>query len=1060
MDASERSINEILTSLQERTKELHCLYRVHELVQNRDRPLPEILQAVVAVLPPGWHYPAVCRARITVEGRAYFTEGFQLTPWVQSAAIQVQGARVGSVEVCYMEEMPRSDEGPFLKEERKLIDTIAERLGHLLIERRIYAMFQESGGGTNALAESGARAWWVILDFLARADRSLLLRLSRRMINHLCWHDVKEAQELLGRFSPDRSAQNGAWLGDLTAGGEDATALLGLAEETFRIAAQHLGDQEIIGHIQQWIKEDKASFLMNVLEDRDASLSDIAAAVERHRSSEMRETELSRAVQMGMRVSLARRFFSDDLDFINIAKQKIELSDYYELVRHLVLPQRSHGKLGGKSAGLFLAYQILRKQTKDPQLAGSIRMPKTWYVASDALLEFIRYNNLEDVYNWKYMESARIRQEYPHIVAVFKHSHFPPELVTGLSAALDDFENRPLIVRSSSLLEDRMGSAFAGKYKSLFLGNQGSKKERLAALLDAIAEVYASIFHPDPIEYRAERGLLDLHEEMGVMIEEVVGSQVGPYWFPAFAGVAFSNNEFRWSSRIRREDGLLRLVPGLGTRAVDRLGDDYPVLIAPGQAALRVNVTADEVLRYSPRSVDVINRSTNAMETHPFAQLVREVGDRYPGLHQVVSVCDQDRIHRPIGFSPDRQDNNLVVTFEGLVADTPFIPRMQSMLKILQDELETPVDIEFASDGTELYLLQCRPQSYSDTSAPTPIPRDIPRDRLVFRANRYVSNGRMPDVTHVVYVSPSGYSELSSLGELQAVARAVGRLNKLLPKRQFILMGPGRWGSRGDIRLGVNVTYSDINNTAMLVEIARKQGNYVPDVSFGTHFFQDLVESKIRYLPLYPDDPQCEFNEPLLTRSPNLLADLLPEFAHLRHAVYVVDIPAATDGKVLRVLMNAELDEAVAFLAPPGAGAATAAETLEPLPTAASDHWRWRLRMAQQIAAALDVGRFGIKGCYLFGSTKNASAAPKSDIDLLVHVTDPPREREVLRAWLLGWSKCLGELNYLRTGYRTDELLDVHFVTDADIAAGNSYAVKIGAVTDAARPLQLAPPAR
>jgi phosphoenolpyruvate synthase/pyruvate phosphate dikinase len=108
------------------------------------------------------------------------------------------------------------------------------------------------------------------------------------------------------------------------------------------------------------------------------------------------------------------------------------------------------------------------------------------------------------------MEIDQVRQEYPHLVALFKRSSFPSEFAKGLALALDDLGDVPLIVRSSSLLEDRPGSAFSGKYKSLFLGNCGTKEERLAALMDAIAEVYASIFGPDPTEYRAERGLLDV----------------------------------------------------------------------------------------------------------------------------------------------------------------------------------------------------------------------------------------------------------------------------------------------------------------------------------------------------------------------------------------------------------------------------------------------------------------------------------------------------------------------------------------------------------------------
>lgn len=206
-------------------------------------------------------------------------------------------------------------------------------------------------------------------------------------------------------------------------------------------------------------------------------------------------------------------------------------------------------------------------------------------------MHFLHYNELEEVIEQKYKDIEEIRREYPHIVQIFKNSDFTSDFVNGVSVALDDFGDCPLVVRSSSLLEDQFGAAFSGKYKSLFIANQGTKSERLSALLDAVSEVYASTFGPDPIEYRAERNLLDFHEEMGIMIQEVVGTKIGKYFMPAYAGVAFSNNEFRWSPRIKREDGLIRLVPGLGTRAVDRLGDDYPILLAPGQPNLRVNVS-------------------------------------------------------------------------------------------------------------------------------------------------------------------------------------------------------------------------------------------------------------------------------------------------------------------------------------------------------------------------------------------------------------------------------------------------------------------------------------
>src|SRR5215472_4108627 len=549
--------------------------------------------------------------------------------------------------------------------------------------------------------------------------------------------------------------------------------------------------------------------------------------------------------------------------------------------------------------------------------------------------------------------------------------------------------------------------------------------------MDAIAEVYASIFGPDPTEYRAERGLLDVHEEMGIMIQEVVGQTLGKYFLPACSGVAFSHNEFRWSARIRREDGLIRLVPGLGTRAVDRVADDYPVLIAPGQPNLRANVTVEEVLRYSPRRVDVINLALNTFETVDAKELLRSCGARYPQIRNAVSVIDQDRIEQPVGLVPDFHRQDVVFTFEGLIRKTSFVSYIRELLLLLQEKLGGPVDLEFAYDGINFYLLQCRPQSYSGDAAPVAIPQDLPADRVIFSANRYVSNGKVPDITHIVYVDLDGYSQLPDQRSMQDVGRAVSRLNKLLPKRQFILIGPGRWGSRGDIKLGVPVTYSDINNAAV------------------------LVEASIRYLPLCPDDPATAFNEIFLRRSHNVLKDLLPEFARLEDTVRVIDVPLEAGGLIVRVLMNAHLDQAVAFLSPrlqPAGPIETGADVLE---RGTDEHWRWRFRMAQKIATEIDPQKFGVKAVYLLGSTKNATAGPASDIDILVHFQGSSQQESDLLLWLEGWSRCLSEMNFLRTGYRTDGLLDVHIVTDKDIAEHSSFAVKIDAITDPARKLPM-----
>jgi hypothetical protein len=457
--------------------------------------------------------------------------------------------------------------------------------------------------------------------------------------------------------------------------------------------------------------------------------------------------------------------------------------------------------------------------------------------------------------------------------------------------------------------------------------------------------------------------------------------------------------------------------------------------------------------------MDVINLETRQFETVDVADLVRECGRDLPGFAHVFSVLEDDRLHVPPALGLDTRRARLVVTFEGLTRSTPFMARMRALMRVLQEKLAYPVDLEFASDGTDFYLLQCRPQSSSADAAPSAIPTDLPADRLVFAADRYVSNGRVPDLTHIVYVDPDGYGRLPDLESLKDVGRAVGRLNALLPRRQFVLIGPGRWGSRGDVKLGVSVTYSDINNTALLMEVAARRGNYVPEVSFGTHFFQDLVEAEIRYLPLYPGDKGQRFHPELIAGMPNLLPDLLPEFRHLAQVVHVADVPASTGGLVLRVLFNGDIDRAVGYLAP--------AETLaQPVggerrrEAGGEDHWRWRLRMAEQIGAALDPERFGVHGLYLVGSTKNATASASSDVDLVVHFTGTADQRAALEQWLEGWSLCLAEMNYLRTGCRSRGLLDVHVVTDDDVARKSGYASKIGAATDPARPLPLGSPVR
>jgi pyruvate, water dikinase len=1053
---NKESLGKLIRDLRERAKEIKCLYQVQEILSDQTLSLEAICGKIVPVIPPGFQYPDVCRAMIIFGGKKYSDAGFKETKWELKSDIVVRNEIVGHIKVFYTEERPNEDHGPFLKEEKKLLNSISDQFGMQILHKQLKSVFEE---GQLKFREKKSE-WWIILDLLKRTDPRLLVNIAQKMLNYLCLNGISEAEVFLDEFNPSFKKKTELFKdNNFPMSVVETNDIINKSNHVFDIASRHLSEEDILDSIQKWIKEDRSGFMVNILENTSSSLSDISNAIERYHHLSGQGLELSKPRAKSFRVALTRRILTDQPGFIEIAKENVRVDNFNDLMKTTIYPPDSHGKIGGKSSGLFLAEHILKNSVPDEGLKSRVRFPKSWYITSDGLLEFMNYNSLQDIVEQKYKDISQVRQEYPYVIHVFKNSTFPPEILKGLTLALDDLGDDPLIVRSSSLLEDRMGTSFAGKYKSLFIANQGSKEERLDQLTDAITEVYASTFGPDPIEYRDEHGLLDYLEEMGIIIQQVVGTRIGHYFLPSFAGVAFSNNEYRWSPRLKREDGLIRLVPGLGTRAVDRISDDYPVLVSPGQPELRVNTTIDEKIRYSPKSLDVINLRSRKFETIMLADLLEEYGNEYPFVNQIVSEVDEKYLRTPRLIGHDFSKNLHVATFDGLTSKTTVISDIKILLDIFSEKYGNPIDLEFAHNGTDLYLLQCRPQSFNEEIHPVRMPDSMRKKDTLFSSVRHIPNGYIPDITHIVYVDPVKYSELEKHEDLLSVGTVVGRLNKILPKRQFILLGPGRWGSRGDIKLGVSVTYSDINNTAMLIEIAKKKDKYIPDLSFGTHFFQDLVEAGIKYLPLYPDEKESVFNEKFFEESKNHLSAILPDYAYLEDTVKVIDISEASGGKYIQVYMNSEIPLAAAlFEDPSGKVSIKKKKTGDDFKRNKTDlHWKWRLNYVQDIALSLDAEKFGVKGMYIFGSVKNATAGPSSDIDIIIHFSGSESQKNDLKNWLDGWDLCLNRMNFFNTGHRMEKMLDIHYITDDDVKNRTSYALKIGALTDSARPLQMKP---
>ena len=1052
----------LLRDLQERSKELNCLYNVEEILHMEELSLTLMFKEIANTLPSGFQFPLIAQSKIIYRNIEYRSMDYTETSCELKAPISYQDKIIGEIIVSYKQESPQTACVPFLKEESKLIKTIADRIGYVILYRDLKDVFTEWQTMKKDTHKEISSEWNIIMDMLNRADRNLYVYISQKMLHYLCWNGIEDAKKLLEKYNNTSKLYKSTQTAYTNSPTNKASidTIIQISKEIFKIASSHFTDQYILNNIKNWIEEDKSRFLVKALDNQNSSLDTIINAITRYKHITNEGIVLSQSAEKGLRVSLIRYFFSGQLDFIKIAKNHIKIKHYYDLIEKIVYPSDSHGRLGGKSSGLFLAMQIL-KEVKDNPLLKQIKTPDTWYLTSDCMVSFIHYNNLEGVMEQKYKELDEINIEYPNIIQIFKNSFYPPEIERGLAMIIDNFGEKPIIVRSSSLLEDSLKAAFSGKYKSLFLANTGNKEERLNSLKDAVSEVYASLFSQDPIEYRSEKGLLDFNEEMGILIQEVVGNRVGKYFFPSFAGVAFSENNFRWSSRISKEDGFIRMVPGLGTRAVDRVTDDYPIMISPGKPNLRVNVSPNEIIKYSPKYIDLINMETNTFETMKLSIILKELGPQIPMIKHMISINSEGYIQPPVSLiNVDFNSDKNIINFEGVFLKTDFIKQIKETQDLLKLKIGEPVDIEFAHDGKDLYLLQCRPQSYNIENNPSPIPQNIKPEKIIFTADNYITNGYVPEITHLIYVDPDEYNSIQNISDLKDIGKAVGKLNKILPKKQFIILGPGRWGSRGDIKLGVNVSYADIKNTSVLIEIARKKGNYTPDLSFGTHFFQDLIEASIKYIPLYPDKDNIIFNNTFFSHGANLLSKLLPEFSYLEAAVKVFDIRESWDGQILKLLMNADLNKAIAYLTSPNSSKIDFSIREVPYTSPSSkiiqeEFWRWRYHMAETIASKLSASRFGVKAFYLFGSTKNGSAGPSSDIDILLHFIGNDGQKNYLQNWLEGWSLTLSENNFIKTGYKTEGILDIHFITDKDIENKTSFALKINAVTDAAHKLKM-----
>jgi hypothetical protein len=615
-----------------------------------------------------------------------------------------------------------------------------------------------------------------------------------------------------------------------------------------------------------------------------------------------------------IKVVLIRTMVSDHLKYIKVARKWFKVRDLVQIRNRKI----GGGKVGGKAAGMLLALRIL-KETAPPELRDSFKIPESFFLGSDVFYNFMSLNGLMHWNDQKYKSEEEIRKDFPIVCTEFSKGQFPPEILERLRDLVEKAGKMPLIVRSSSLLEDNFGTSFAGKYESIFCPNQGTLEENLFDLTSAIAQVYASSVNPDALLYRHQSGLADYDERIAILIQYVEGEQFGRYYFPHGAGVAFSRNLYRWSPQIRQEDGFLRLVWGLGTRAVDQVADDYPRLVALSHPQLHPAADLKSIRRYSQQNLDVIDLEANQFHTVPAQEIINR---HYPPLRYLVQVEQDGYLGAMRSTMVEPED--LIITYDGLLSRTPFPNRMRDALELLETHYESPVDTEFTLEVLEpntlnpdvrIALLQCRPQSHIQETRQAQLPRELLENDIIFSTQRMVPQGLVDGIRYVLFVSPEGYFNISTQAERTKLIRAIGQLNAALKDETFITVGPGRWGTSTP-DLGVHVAYGDIYNAKSLIELSGESVGTSPEPSFGTHFFQDLMEAQIYPLAVFLDDEEVLFNHDFFYKTPNKVLKFIKVDKRLTRALRLLAVKDFRPGHHMDLVMDGQKGRAVAYLVP------------------------------------------------------------------------------------------------------------------------------------------------
>jgi len=597
-----------------------------------------------------------------------------------------------------------------------------------------------------------------------------------------------------------------------------------------------------------------------------------------------RTLSLSPRKQEAVKKRLMHMLIGNDSRMFRLCDRYFTLKDILDIASREI----GTGFIGGKSVGMLLARKILEVDGGD-YFTRFIEPHDSFFIGSDVFYTYIVQNGW-----WILRSKQKTPEGYFKYAAELKekllHGSFPKDIQEQFIQMLEYFGQSPIIVRSSSLLEDNFGNAFAGKYESVFCVNQGTPQERYEAFEQAVRTVYASTMNEDALNYRMNRGLAQQDEQMAILVQRVSGDRYGDYFFPHVAGVGYSSNLYVWDKNIDMNAGMLRLVFGLGTRAVERTDGDYARVVCLDNPLRIPPMNHEDQRKFSQHRLDLLSLKDNELESKDLDEVLSLPLKADKNLFLSPDYAAEARL-RELGYTDLKTP--YLLDFKKLFTDTKFANVMREMLVLLSNAYGYPVDIEFTANfnknsGFKINLLQCRPLQTKGLGKTVKIPKlkDVKDCFFSGRGNFMGGNVRMP-IDYVILIRANAYLRLSER-EKYEVARQIGLINRQMKGKNAMLVGPGRWGSTTP-SLGVPVHFTELSNMKVICEYSSKKEGFMPELSYGSHFFQDIVESEIFYVAIFDGYQDVIFNPDRILREENLLTSFLPESGQFNDVIHIAN---------------------------------------------------------------------------------------------------------------------------------------------------------------------------